>query len=484
MGGRKISSSLGVMYLNYLINSKSSINGIADFVCHFLRRAFELIRSKGLFGLIATKSISEVDSRRGGLGAIINEGGVIFSAETNMTWPGKAAVVVSIAHVIKGNIEKKSLNGVDVDFIPPSLTLEEDESEEPKKLILNLGIGRSGSKIMGDGFKLSYEEGLQLIKNEPDSKILVKQLLGGTDLTTEYNQYPSRLVIDPEQRTESEMKRFPLVYGRLKEQVFPSRSIIKDVAKKKYWWRFAGTSKALYDSIKPLESCLVTSRVTKHVMFELMPTKSSYGPLVFDESVVVVAFSDFFHFGCLHSAFHNLWVMRWGSMMGTTQRYTPTEVLETFPFPSNPNSLLGKISKEYQQRRKDILNELKVGLTEFYNLVHSPEENRDQFVQFRKLQTDLDVLVIDSYGWNDLEFKHGFHETKHGIRFIISENTQREVLQRLLKLNHERYEEEVALGLHDKSKKNVKSPKKANQDINDDAGVDLFNVFDETEDDE
>lgn len=478
MGGRKISSSLGVVYLNYLINSKSSINGIADFVCHFLRRAFQLIRSNGLFGLIATKSISEVDSRRGGLGAIIDEGGVIFSAETNKPWPGKAAVVVSIAHVIKGNIGRKSLNGVDVEFIPPSLTLEEDESQEPKKLIVNLGIGRSGSKIMGDGFKLSYEEGLQLIKSEPASRVLIKQLLGGTDLTTEYNQYPSRLVIDPEQRTESEMKSFPLVYGRLKEQVFPSRSIIKDVAKKKYWWRFAGTSKALYDSIKTLETCLVSSRVTKHVMFELLPTNSSYGPLVFDESVVVVSFSDFFHFGCLHSAFHNLWVMRWGSMMGTTQRYTPTEVLETFPFPCSQSSLLENISKEYQQRRKGILNELKVGLTEFYNLVHSPEEDRDLFVQFRKLQTDLDVAVSDSYGWDDLELEHGFHETKHGIRFIVSESTQREVLQRLLKLNHERYEEEVAQGLHDKKKKKTSTPrKKKTSPAKDDGNMDLFNFM-------
>lgn len=45
---------------------------------------------------------------------------------------------------------------------------------------------------------------------------------------------------------------------------------------------------------------------------------------------------------------------------------------------------------------------------------------------------------------------HGFHETKQGTRYTISETARREVLDRLLELNHQRYAEEVAEGLHDK----------------------------------
>jgi hypothetical protein len=51
-----------------------------------------------------------------------------------------------------------------------------------------------------------------------------------------------------------------------------------------------------------------------------------------------------------------------------------------------------------------------------------------------------------------LDLGHGFHETKQGIRFTISEPARREVLARLLKLNHERYAEEVAQGLHEKKR--------------------------------
>ena len=52
----------------------------------------------------------------------------------------------------------------------------------------------------------------------------------------------------------------------------------------------------------------------------------------------------------------------------------------------------------------------------------------------------------------DLDLGHGFHDARQGLRYTISEPARREVLQRLLKLNHERYEEEVKQGLHGKRK--------------------------------
>jgi len=45
-----------------------------------------------------------------------------------------------------------------------------------------------------------------------------------------------------------------------------------------------------------------------------------------------------------------------------------------------------------------------------------------------------------------------FNENMLGTRFAIGKPPNREVLQRLLKLNHERYAEEVKQGLHDKKK--------------------------------
>ena len=59
----------------------------------------------------------------------------------------------------------------------------------------------------------------------------------------------------------------------------------------------------------------------------------------------------------------------------------------------------------------------------------------------------------------DLGHGHGFHETRQVIRFTISKPARREVLQRLLKLNHERYAEEVKKVLHHKNTMARKSKK-------------------------
>jgi hypothetical protein len=48
----------------------------------------------------------------------------------------------------------------------------------------------------------------------------------------------------------------------------------------------------------------------------------------------------------------------------------------------------------------------------------------------------------------DLLLGHDFHETGQGVRYTIREEARREVLYRLLALNHERHAEEVRAGLH------------------------------------
>ncbi len=92
------------------------------------------------------------------------------------------------------------------------------------------------------------------------------------------------------------------------------------------------------------------------------------------------------------------------------------------------------------------------GLTKTYNRFHEPDESAADIQKLRELHVEMDKAVASAYGWDDLNLGHGFHKTKQGTRFSISETARREVLARLLKLNHERYAEEVAQGLHDKAK--------------------------------
>ena len=76
------------------------------------------------------------------------------------------------------------------------------------------------------------------------------------------------------------------------------------------------------------------------------------------------------------------------------------------------------------------------------------------------LHEEMDQAVAAAYGWSDLDLGHGFHATKQGERYTLSESARRTVLDRLLALNHQRYAEEVAAGLHEKKKAKSKAPKK------------------------
>jgi len=94
-----------------------------------------------------------------------------------------------------------------------------------------------------------------------------------------------------------------------------------------------------------------------------------------------------------------------------------------------------------------------IGLTELYNRFNDLDNTSADIQKLRDLHVEMDNAVAAAYGWSDLDLGHGFHETKQGPRFTISESARREVLSRLLKLNHERYAEEVKQGLHDKKGK-------------------------------
>ena len=114
--------------------------------------------------------------------------------------------------------------------------------------------------------------------------------------------------------------------------------------------------------------------------------------------------------------------------------------------------MIDVIGVKYYEFRRQIMLDHREGLTKTYNRFHDPEESSADIQKLRDLHMEMDKQVAVAYDWSDLNFGYGFHETKQGMRFTISEPARREILARLLKLNHERYAEEVAQGLHDKGK--------------------------------
>ena len=77
----------------------------------------------------------------------------------------------------------------------------------------------------------------------------------------------------------------------------------------------------------------------------------------------------------------------------------------------------------------------------------------------------MDETVLKAYGWEDIDLSHGFYEVDYlpesdRVRYTISPDARKEVLKRLLKLNHKIHEQEVKAGLHAKGK--TKKKQKAN----------------------
>ncbi len=91
------------------------------------------------------------------------------------------------------------------------------------------------------------------------------------------------------------------------------------------------------------------------------------------------------------------------------------------------------------------------GLTGTYNRFHSAHERASGIARLRSLHAALDEAVARVYGWDDLRLGHGFYELKQGNRFTVRPAARQEILDRLLELNHQRYDEEVAQGLHEKA---------------------------------
>ena len=151
LGGKRISTVSGNSYRDWLVVLHEGANSNADLVAHFFRRAFNLIRHGGAFGLVATNTIAQGDTRSGGLRWICENGGEIFRATKRVKWPGDAAVVVSVLHVGRGASDDRVLDGADVPDITAFL-FHRGSHADPAPLVCNASKCFNGNYVLGMGF--------------------------------------------------------------------------------------------------------------------------------------------------------------------------------------------------------------------------------------------------------------------------------------------------------------------------------------------
>ncbi|HEY9766899.1 MAG TPA: type IIL restriction-modification enzyme MmeI [Coleofasciculaceae cyanobacterium] len=488
MGGKKITGVLGTPYRDCLVEYLANeAKGSADLCAYFFLRANQLVQANGHLGLVATNTIAQGDTREVGLDQIVKplvlagkateSASTIYRGVPSRKWEGSANLEVAYAWLRKGQWHGKYLlNDKTVTGISPYLTVPGKSIGKPNRLVANQSKSFIGSYVLGMGFVLTPEEAQALIEKDSRNKDVLFPYLNGQDLNSNPDQSPSRWVINFFDWDFEQASKYPECLQILTERVKPERDKIVARGKQIHeydYWKFWDKRLESYEAIAGRDRILVTARVSPTNVVTWFSTD-----IVFHEKIVIFPIETNSFFAIMQSSFHWEWARQYTSTLGAiTLNYSPTDCFETFPFPVrnksfslesiSPSGLttnLEIIGETYYNHRQAIMQTRQEGLTKTYNRFHDPAEASEDIVKFRQLHVEMDYAVAQAYGWEDLlegeSLNHDFHETKQGLRYTISEPIRREVLDRLLQLNFDRYAEEVAQGLHDK-KKGKKKRKKA-----------------------
>ncbi len=453
MGGVKITPAFGYEYTCCLKSWNPDSQQNTDLVAYFFVRGFRLLCNEGFMGLIGTNSIGQTDTRLGGLAVVESAGGTVYRAISSIAWPGKAALSVSIAHISKAKWEWKGmLDGKLVDRISSFLD-SRSSLVAPTYLSESSSVGFVGAKPYGEGFILEEDEALQLRGSCRD---VIKPYLNGKEMMSNVAAQPKRWIIDFGTRTEEQSAKFTNAFRILTERVRPARMESKTPGHRSKWWLFGYRPNALYERLDDYAwACCQTA---KYLAWERFASD-----VVFDQKLIAIATGTFSTFCVLQSSIHEVWALNYGSTLETRPVYAPTECLATFAFPKGVLSETGEgggeladCGKRYYEQRRQIMLAEECGLTATYNRFHDSGQTVGDIAELRNLRRQLDAAVAAAYGWTDLasnegaSLRHDFHETKNGVRWTIHPDVRGDILDRLLVLNHQRYAEEAASGLHDK----------------------------------
>ena len=275
-GKNTIASANPDHYLGWLKELHEKSHGNADWVAHFYRRCFNLLRRDGAFGLIATNTIGQGDTRSTGLRWICTHGGEIYNARKRLKWPGRAAVVVSVVHVVNGAwSHSRLLDGRPVETITAYL-FHTGSNEDPAQLADNAGKSFQGTIVLGMGFTFddtdtkgvatSLAEMHRLIEEGPRNDEVIFRYIGGEEVNDSPTHAHHRYVINfAELEEDTCRERWPELMAIVEEKVKPERMQLQDNPdgrkRKAHWWQFGRYTPALFDAIADLDRVLVIPRV-------------------------------------------------------------------------------------------------------------------------------------------------------------------------------------------------------------------------------
>jgi hypothetical protein len=475
LGRGGIRSTYGDAFCGY-VQWEFAPAGISDLVVFFVRRIFRLLKTGGFTAFITTNSIKDGEIRKGGLEQVIDQGGEINMAVRAIRWPGRANLFVSLVAIHNGFWKgRHTLDGLEVDRINAFFE-DSGTNIEAKTLSDNADRVTQGSIFLGDGFLLTESEVEQLIASDPRNEEVVFKVTNGQEVNNQPDQKPGRSIVNFRDWTIESASTYTAPFARIESLVQPER--IRGGAPDN-WWQFWRPRSELYKAIRPLQRCFVAARTTKHLNFSAARTN-----FVFTDALYVFTTDRWDLYAVVQSTIHEVWARKYSGALKQDLRYSPSKCFETFALPEGlwqaANPTLANLGECYHEHRKSLMLSLWLGLTDIYNLFHareltpakvakvskkSAEESErgyEGLLELRRRHVELDVAIRDAYNWQNLPLDHDFHEVEtlaenDRLRYTISPAARKELLRRLLVLNHARAAAESAAAPPPKPKRNKKT---------------------------
>jgi len=451
LGGPKLRPSLGAAYREYLSREIAhNVRGTnTDLIAYFVLRVHTLLNSGGQIGLVATNTVAQGDTREVGLDQIVASGTEIREAVKSEPWPSKSAALeyaaVWTSRAPLDGSAKRLVDGLVVKCVNSSLDPASRVAGNPRRLAANQGIAFLGHHVNGMGFVMTQAEATELEAQDPDSAAVIHPYLVGQDLNQRPDCTASRWIVNFHDWDLSQAARYTAALRRIETLVKPEREQRNRESHRKYWWRYADYRRGLEEAIARRERVVVITLVSKVVMPVMVPTGQ-----VFAHKLGVFATDDTGMLALLSSAPHYWWAITHSSTMKADLNYSPSDVFETLPL-SEINEEMRQFGDRLDTFRRELMLARNAGLTATYNLVHDPACHDADIEELREIHQLIDEAVVRTYGWHDLleaGLDHGFHYTRQGTRYTIGPASRREILDRLLELNHARHADEVNAGLH------------------------------------
>lgn len=451
MGATPFAVSVGANYIDWLgatVNGDRGNRGQVDLSAYFFRRCADLLGRAGTLGLVATNTIGQGDTRTLGLKHLLADGWEIYDAVSSMVWPGAAAVTVAVVHLYR-NIQshgEKMLNGRGVEVLNSRLR-PVPERPDAEKLVSNSKKAYLGVLIYGQGFLLEPSEYESLIASDSKNADRLFPYLGGEEVNTSPAQGFHRYVINFGAMDIEEAGRWPMLLDIVRDRVKPERDKQKGLhstsrRRRDRWWQFDVATPALGAALAPMARCLVTARVSKHLMFSFQPTDR-----VFSEQLCVFPLQTFSAFAVLQSRIHRPWAWLLSSTMKSDLRYSASDCFDTFPFPrANPDAMVVELpGQALDEARSTFMVDTNQGLTKTYNALNDPECEDARVLELRSLHEEMDRAVLEAYGWGDIDVPPycPMNDTESSEVEAFND----EVIDRLYVLNAERAAEEERQGL-------------------------------------